>query len=164
MKKTKPLLLLTAGIAFALGACNQVEERQENHTASNVAVQGSAIAKDHIRKIMQAQSACWSQGNLECFMQDYWKSDSLLFVGKNGLTYGWQKTLDNYKKSYPDPTAMGQLTFDLKELRQLSPETMLVVGKWHLQREATLGDLQGHFSVVFKHFPEGWKIIADHSS
>ena len=164
MKRTKSLLLLTAGIAFALGACNQVEERQENHTVTNVAVQDPGIAKENIRKIMQAQSECWSQGNLECFMQDYWKSDSLLFVGKNGLTYGWQKTLDNYKKSYPDPAAMGQLTFDLKELRQLSPETMLVVGKWHLQREATLGDLQGHFSVVFKQFPEGWKIIADHSS
>jgi ketosteroid isomerase-like protein len=164
MKITKPLLLLTAGIALAFGSCSQVEERQKNSNESKATVLDTATEKEKIRKIMQAQSECWSQGNLECFMQDYWKSDSLLFVGKNGLTYGWQKTLDNYKKSYPDPAAMGKLTFELKELRELSPETMLVVGKWHLQREATLGDLQGHFSVVFKHFPEGWKIIADHSS
>ncbi|MDX5438171.1 MAG: DUF4440 domain-containing protein, partial [Pontibacter sp.] len=70
----------------------------------------------------------------------------------------------NYRRSYPDPTAMGKLQFDLKELKNLSPETMLVVGKWHLQREAGKGDLEGHFSVIFKRFAEGWKIIADHSS
>ena len=97
-------------------------------------------------------------------MQGYWKSDSLLFIGKSGLTYGWQQTLDNYKRSYPDVSDMGKLTFDLKEVRELSAENILVVGKWHLQREAAKGDLQGHFSVIFKRFADGWKIVADHSS
>lgn len=114
--------------------------------------------------MLAEQAACWSQGDLECYMQGYWQSDSLLFVGSRGLTYGWQQTLDNYKRSYPDPAAMGQLTFDVKEVEELSAETVLVVGKWHLGQEAAKGDLEGHFSVVFRRFAEGWKIIADHSS
>ncbi len=124
----------------------------------------TATPEAAVRSLLAAQSACWSQGDLECFMNGYWKSDSLLFVGKSGLTYGWQQTLANYKRGYPDTSAMGKLTFDLKEMRQLSPETMLVVGKWHLQRDASIGNLEGHFSIVLKYFADGWKIIADHSS
>jgi ketosteroid isomerase-like protein len=131
---------------------------------SSQSLQPSANAETAIRKVLEEQSTCWSQGDLECFMQGYWKSDSLLFVGSRGLTYGWQQTLDNYRQGYPDASAMGQLTFNLKEMRQLSPETMLVVGKWHLKRATAEGDLEGHFSVIFRKFPEGWKIIADHSS
>lgn len=131
---------------------------------SNNTPQASADAKTEIREVLEEQSTCWSRGDLECYMQGYWKSDSLLFIGSRGLTYGWQQTLDNYKRGYPDASAMGQLTFDLKELRQLSPETMLVVGKWHLKRDVAAGDLEGHFSVIFRKFSEGWKIIADHSS
>lgn len=123
-----------------------------------------ANAKAEVQAVLNEQAACWSRGDLECYMQGYWKSDSLLFVGSRGLTYGWQQTLDNYKRGYPDASAMGKLTFDLKEMRELSPETMLVVGKWHLQREASKGDLEGHFSVIFKRFADGWKIVADHSS
>ncbi len=133
-------------------------------TNKQVPAQKAASANAEIRKIMDEQAICWSKGDLECFMQGYWKSDSLLFVGSRGLTYGWQQTLDNYKRSYPDASAMGKLTFNLKEIREISPEAVLVVGKWHLQREATKGDLEGHFSVIFKQFKDGWKIVADHSS
>ncbi|MBD1395993.1 DUF4440 domain-containing protein [Pontibacter sp. JH31] len=162
MIRTKQLGLMAIALFMNLAACQQANvhhgERKSNTT------QDVETAKAEIRAVLEAQSACWSQGNLDCFMQDYWKSDSLLFVGKSGLTYGWQPTLDNYRKSYPDPSAMGKLSFDLKEMRPLSSETMLVVGKWHLQRDTKLGDLQGHFSIILKRFPEGWKIIADHSS
>ncbi|MFD1185049.1 YybH family protein [Pontibacter rugosus] len=126
--------------------------------------QSPASAKAAVRQVLEEQANCWSRGDLECYMQGYWKSDSLLFVGSRGLTYGWQPTLDNYKRGYPDTAAMGELQFDLKEMRQLSPETMLVVGKWHLKREASKGDLEGHFSIILQYFPAGWKIIADHSS
>lgn len=118
----------------------------------------------NVKQVLANQAACWSNGDLECYMQGYWQSDSLLFIGSRGLTYGWQQTLANYKRSYPDPAAMGKLNFELKEMKTLSPETMLVVGKWHLEREAAKGDLQGHFSVIFQRFKDGWKIIADHSS
>jgi len=148
--KIRLLFILACSLAFA---CTSPESSQTKANASA-----------EVRQVLAAQSTCWSQGNLECYMDGYWKSDSLLFVGKRGLTYGWQQTLDNYKRSYPDSSAMGKLTFDLKGMRKLSPETMLVVGKWHLKREESIGDLEGHFSVILKHFADGWKIIADHSS
>lgn len=132
--------------------------------AGGATLNKSAAAEAQVRQVLAEQAECWSRGDLECYMQGYWKSDSLLFIGARGLTYGWQQTLENYRRSYPDPSAMGKLQFDLKELKHLSPETILVVGKWHLQREAAKGDLEGHFSVIFKNFAEGWRIIADHSS
>ncbi|MCK7558601.1 DUF4440 domain-containing protein [Chitinophaga sedimenti] len=95
-------------------------------------------------------------------MTTYWKSDSLMFIGKNGVTYGWQATLDNYKKGYPDKAAMGQLEFNLLEFKRLAKGVYLVIGKWHLTR--TIGDLQGHFSLTMKKIDGEWKIIADHSS
>jgi ketosteroid isomerase-like protein len=151
----KNSLLMFTMVALLFTACAPNTISTSNRAES---------ANAEIRKIMDEQSICWSKGDLECFMQGYWKSDSLLFVGSRGLTYGWQQTLDNYKQSYPDASAMGKLTFNLKEMKELSPETILVVGKWHLQREASKGDVEGHFSVIFKQFKDGWKIIADHSS
>ncbi|MFD2999266.1 YybH family protein [Pontibacter toksunensis] len=130
---------------------------------NKLALQASTAKKD-VRAVLEEQSICWSRGDLECYMQGYWKSDSLLFIGSRGLTYGWQHTLDNYKRGYPDASAMGQLSFNIKEMRQLSPETMLVVGKWRLNRKVAAGDLEGHFSVIFRKFSDGWRIIADHSS
>ena len=115
-----------------------------------------------IRKLMTEQEAAWNQGNISTFMEGYWKNDSLLFVGKNGPTYGWQKTLDNYKKGYPDTATMGQLHFDLLQLKPLGSAYYFVLGKWHLQRSK--GDVGGAFTLLFRRFKDGWKIIADHSS
>ena len=100
--------------------------------------------------------------DINTFMDTYWKSDSLLFINKTGVTYGWQGALDRYKKAYPDATAMGKLDFKLLEFKQLAADTYFLVGRWHLAR--TIGDLQGHFSLVVKRFGNKWKIIADHSS
>ncbi|HVI48289.1 MAG TPA: DUF4440 domain-containing protein [Chitinophaga sp.] len=118
--------------------------------------------KEKIEALMSVQTSAWNKGDINAFMQTYWKSDSLLFVGKNGVTYGWQATLDRYKKVYPDTTAMGKLDFKLLEFKSLAPGVFLVIGKWHLQR--SIGDLQGHFSLVLKKISGEWKIVADHSS
>ncbi|WP_240040729.1 YybH family protein [Pseudocnuella soli] len=115
-----------------------------------------------IRALMAQQTAAWNRGDLEGFMQTYWKSDSLLFVGKSGPTRGWQATLDNYKRGYPNTAAMGQLNFNLLEFRRLSADHYFVVGKWMLQR--TAGNLSGHFTLLLRRFGRDWKIVADHSS
>jgi ketosteroid isomerase-like protein len=115
-----------------------------------------------IKTLLQQQTGAWNQGDLETFMQTYWQSDSLVFIGKHGPTYGWQKTLDRYKQSYPDTAAMGKLNFNLLEIRPLSSEVYFVLGKWHLQR--TAGDMEGHFTLIIKRIKGAWKIIADHSS
>ena len=124
--------------------------------------QAQSADEKSIRDILSDQTEAWNKGNLEDFMAGYWKSDSLLFIGKSGVNNGWQKTLENYQKGYPDTTAMGKLNFDLLELRQLSPEYFFVVGKWHLQR--SIGNIGGHFSLLFNKINGKWKIVADHSS
>ncbi|MEP7229484.1 MAG: DUF4440 domain-containing protein [Ginsengibacter sp.] len=115
-----------------------------------------------IRKILSNQEDAWNRGDINDFMQGYWKSDSLLFIGKSGVTNGWQKTLNNYKKNYPDTAAMGVLNFELLQLKPLSAEYYFVIGKWHLQR--TVGDLGGHFTLLFKKINGVWLIVTDHSS
>ena len=115
-----------------------------------------------ILSILRTQDECWNRGDVEGFMQTYIKSDSLMFIGKSGVTYGWQNTLNNYKKGYPDKAAMGKLDFTLIYIKRLSRKYYHVVGKWHLAR--TAGDLQGHFTLLIKKVKGEWKIIADHSS
>lgn len=115
-----------------------------------------------IRNVLKIQTAAWNNGNIEAFMKGYWQNDSLMFIGKSGITYGWQKTLDNYKKGYPDTAAMGKLDFVILEVKNLSPQNYFVVGKWHLAR--SIGDLSGHFTLLFKKIKGNWFIVADHSS
>lgn len=115
-----------------------------------------------IRQLLAAQTESWNRGDIEGFMQTYWKSDSLMFIGKTGVTLGWQNTLNNYKRSYPDTAAMGKLSFDIITVKELSPEYYYVVGKWMLKRKA--GDLSGHYNLLFRKINRRWVIITDHSS
>lgn len=115
-----------------------------------------------IRDVLSNQEISWNSGSIENFMKGYWQNDSLMFIGKSGVTHGWRKTLDNYKKHYPDTIAMGKLNFKLLEIKSLSPVYYFVVGKWHLQR--SIGDLEGHFTLLFKKINGEWFIVADHSS
>ncbi len=119
---------------------------------------------EKIKKLMTVQSECWNKGDIDCFMETYWKSEELQFIGSRGPTYGWQNTLDNYKKSYPNKDAMGQLTFDIINMDKRSKKVISVVGKWHLKRKADLGDLEGHFLLILKKMKGNWVIVADHSS
>jgi uncharacterized protein (TIGR02246 family) len=115
-----------------------------------------------IRKLLSHQTEAWNRGDIDAFMQTYWQNDSLMFVGKEGVTWGWKNTLDHYKKGYPDKAAMGQLSFDIIEVKKLSEEYFFVVGKWMLKRNA--GDLSGHYNLLIKRIKGEWKIITDHSS
>lgn len=115
-----------------------------------------------IRQVLSDQIECWNSGDLECFMEGYWKSDRLVFIGKSGVTYGWQKTLDNYKKSYPTKEAMGELTFDLLQLDPISDDFWSVIGKWSLQRAND--NPKGHFTLLFRRLGDEWVIVSDHSS
>jgi ketosteroid isomerase-like protein len=124
----------------------------------------SAQNKDElaIRTLLSQQTEQWNKGNIEGFMEGYWESDSLLFIGKRGPTYGYSTTLENYRKSYPDTTAMGKLKFNILSVKPFSPDTYFVLGKWMLKR--TIGDLEGHYTLLLKKIKGKWLIIADHSS
>ena len=115
-----------------------------------------------IRQILHEQTEAWNRGNLEEFMKGYWNNDSLMFIGKSGVTYGYQNTLNNYKKGYNGPDQMGTLTFNLIKLEPLSKDYYFVVGKWHLKRNA--GDVGGHYTLIFRKIKGTWVIISDHSS
>jgi hypothetical protein len=117
--------------------------------------------KQLILSIMANQEKSWSQGNIEGFMQAYWQSEALAFVGKSGIKLGWQTTLDNYKATYPDKSAMGQLKFTILKL-EVQSDTAFVLGKWHLAREKD--NLSGHFTLYWKKVKGDWKIVIDHSS
>jgi uncharacterized protein (TIGR02246 family) len=119
-------------------------------------------AETQIRQLLARQNAAWNRGDIESFMKGYWENDSLMFIGKSGVTYGWQNTLNNYKKGYPDTAAMGKLTFDIISIQKLSPQYYHVVGKWHLKRST--GDVGGHFTLLFRKIKKQWVIISDHSS
>lgn len=115
-----------------------------------------------VRSLLNRQSESWNRGDIDGFMVGYWESDSLMFVGKSGVTYGYKNTLANYKKNYPDLATMGKLTFTLIQVKQLSPEYFYVTGKYHLTR--TIGDASGHFTLLFRKINGNWVIVEDHSS
>jgi hypothetical protein len=115
-----------------------------------------------IRSMLSAQVTEWNKGHIEGYMKGYWEHDSLLFIGKNGPTYGYTQTLNRYKKSYPDAEKMGKLTSTIVSLSKLSDKYYFVVGKWHLQR--TAGNLEGSYTLLLKKIAGQWVIIADHSS
>ena len=115
-----------------------------------------------ILKLLEGQRQAWNRGDLVDYMQGYSKSDSLLFVGKSGPQYGWDTTLANYRKSYPDKKTMGFLSFDIKEVRMISADHAFVLGAWHLKREKD--DPKGYFTLIIKKIRGEWKVIADHSS
>lgn len=111
--------------------------------------------------LMKSQQSSWNNGDIPGFMEYYWRSDSLKFIGSKGITYGWQNTLDKYLKSYPDKAAMGVLKFTIKEATQLSPTSIYVIGQWELEKEKPAG---GHFTLLWKKINGKWVIVADHTS
>jgi len=115
-----------------------------------------------VRNVLAKQNASWNRGDVDAFMVGYWENDSLMFIGKSGVTYGYKNTLANYKKNYPDTATMGKLTFTLIQVKQLSPEYFHVTGKYYLTR--TIGDASGHFTLLFRKINGKWVVISDHSS
>ncbi len=110
---------------------------------------------------MKTQEKAWNEGDIKGFMNYYWKSDSLKFIGSKGITYGWQKTLDNYIKGYPTKPDMGTLKFTIVEGTQLSEKSIYVIGKWELKKDKPVG---GYFTLLWKIIDDKWVIVADHTS
>ena len=116
-----------------------------------------------ILEVLNKQTENWNNGKLEKFMEGYWKSDSLKFIGKNGITYGWQNTLSNYQKRYPDKASRGTLKFEILTIDLISKDAAFVIGKFFLTRPQK-GDANGHFSLLWRKINGQWLIVADHSS
>lgn len=131
--------------------------------AANVAAQSKdAKASAAIQSVMDAQAAAWNAGDLEGFMRGYWKSEEMKFVSGDNVSRGWQAALDRYRKNYDSKAKMGVLTFSGLEVKVLSKDAAVVLGSWSLAREKD--NPKGKFTLIFRRFRDGWKIVHDHTS
>lgn len=119
-------------------------------------------AEKTLSEIMKAQEFYWNKGDIERFMEGYWNNAELVFVGKSGPTYGYQNTLENYKKGYPNKDSMGQLHFDILHTQQWDENTIQLIGKFTLTRKND--QPTGFFTLLFRKINDTWKIVSDHSS
>lgn len=123
----------------------------------------SRADRQTILATLDRQTADWNAGKIDDFMHGYWESDSLMFVGKNGVTYGYQDTYQGYLKRYPDRATMGTLKFDILHLNFPGKDVAFVVGKWHLTRPE-VGDIGGHYTLLWRKIKGKWVIVCDHTS
>lgn len=153
MKIRALMSLLASGLALVLTAAS---------LGSRQVSTGDAAASKAIRAVLDDQQAAWNRGDVDAFMKGYWNSPDLTFAGSSGITRGWEPVTARYRKNYPDAAAMGHLDFSDIEIRELGNNAALVLGRWHLKRANDAPG--GVFTLVFQRFPEGWRIIHDHTS
>jgi ketosteroid isomerase-like protein len=128
----------------------------------NVPTEQKNPVREAVTAVLSTQQDVWNRGDVAAFMQGYWNSPQLTFAGSSGVTRGWQPVMERYRRTYPDQKAMGHLDFSDLEVHPLGKDAALVIGRWHLKRDS--GELGGVFTLVFQKFPEGWRIIHDHTS
>lgn len=134
-------------ILLVVVSCGQVENKEKDIKA--------------IKNALFKSAEYWSKGDLEGYMNVYWKSSELQFIGKNGITYGWDETYKRYKKSYPTSQHTGQLTFKVLSTNYLAKNLYSLTGEYYLKREK--GDTKGIFTLIFKKIDNNWVIVSDHS-
>ncbi len=138
-------------------------DNQQNLTE---AAQDSDDEATIIKALLQTQTNRWNQGDIDGFMETYWRSDKLTFSSGGKTTRGWQATLNRYKVNYDSRDKMGTLDFSDLEISPLGPEVALVLGSWRLTfaEDSTTRPMVGKFTLVLQKFTEGWRIIHDHTS
>jgi beta-aspartyl-peptidase (threonine type) len=152
-KLTIRLIFLTLGMAAAsFSLLSRTSTEAEKHDRDQAA----------IMEVLKNQQVNWNRGDVDAFLEGYWHSPELTFAGASGIARGWDAVRARYKKNYANREAMGQLEFSALEFRFLGADAALVLGHWHLARAK--GDVGGVFSLVWERFPEGWRIIHDHTS
>jgi uncharacterized protein (TIGR02246 family) len=116
-----------------------------------------------IERVLDDQAAAWNEGDLEAFMDGYWRSPDLVFTSGGNVQRGWQTTLDRYRATYgTSPETMGRLTFSDLEVHPLGDGAAWALGRWALDNDGkTMG---GVFSLVFREVDGRWVIIHDHTS
>ncbi|MEC7863952.1 MAG: hypothetical protein VYB55_02685 [Bacteroidota bacterium] len=148
MKQLFALLLLI------LLACNM------NNTNTINAIKQDPSEIDAIKKILTSQQDCWNNGDIDGFMQGYWKSEKLIFTSlRHKPAFGWNNTLERYKNSYPTKSSMGELKFEILDLKLISKTTATLKGKWELIRKKDHPN--GLFWLDLERFDENWLITKD---
>lgn len=123
---------------------------------------GDAKTIEAIRAVLDQQVAAWNRGDIEGFMDGYWRSPNTVFISGDSVTKGWQTVLDRYKKGYDSREKMGQLSFTDLEFNIVNKTTAIVTGHWELKREKDKP--KGRFTLIFRKVKEGWRVVHDHTS
>jgi uncharacterized protein (TIGR02246 family) len=161
-------------IAFVLAVFGSTLLRQSYGGQASFA----AEPKSEIENVIRAQQDAWNRGDINAFMAAYWNSEETVFVSGDDVTRGWQKVLDRYKAKYSDRAKMGSLTFSDLEVKALSDDSAVVLGTWKLKlandppsqtatparSSGVTSEPHGRFTLIFRKFPDGWKIVHDHTS
>lgn len=142
------IYLISVFLIIVVSSCNVLKHQNDDKTA--------------ILQVLKKQELSWNNGDIDLFMEGYWKSDSLVFIGKSGAKYGWNTTLNNYKKSYPTPEIMGKLSFEIQKLEMISTDMAFIIGKYTLVRKQD--QPSGYFTLLWKKIGGKWYIISDHTS
>ncbi len=152
MAKGLAMLLAVAFLAMSTGAQEKSKAAPDSSGASRA-----------IRAVMEAQVTAWNKHDLQGFMAGYWKSPELTFFSGTTETHGWEPTLERYRRSYQaEGHAMGTLSFSDLQIEPLAVDSAFVRGKFQL----TMPDGKqphGVFTLIFRKFPEGWRIVHDHT-
>ncbi|MCL1090195.1 nuclear transport factor 2 family protein [Shewanella profunda] len=127
-----------------------------------VACHVNAVPTEDITRMLKGQEDAWNRGDLNAYMQGYWKNEQLRFVSNGKFSYGWEDTLAAYKKNYPNKEALGELKFTIKEIKMLSNYAAMVVGRWDLRRSKDAPS--GVFTLLVEKIDDRWVITMDHSS
>ena len=144
--------------AFVLvTACTQQTEPTTND-------EPEAVTLAAMQTLLDTQVAAWNAGDINGFMEGYWKSDSLRFASGGNVRRGWDETLARYLATYPDRAAMGTLAFEDLEMQKLSAQWATAFGRFRLKRTPPLEDLTGLFTLMFEKRNGNWIIVSDHTS
>lgn len=148
---------MTKHCALAIALCCAVVARADNEAP---AATGDAA----IRRTLGAQQEAWNRRDLDRFMAGYWRSPELTFYSGGQATRGWQATLDRYRARYQgEGREMGTLGFSELTVEMLGADAAVARGRWHLALSGGK-EAGGLFTLVWRRFPDGWRIVHDHTS
>jgi ketosteroid isomerase-like protein len=160
MRRT--LQALISIILLALTSQVMVSNSASTYIAGQI--DSSRTAESEIRAVLEAQVAAWNKGKLEEFMEGYWRSPELSFFSGGRKLAGWEATLERYRKTYQsEGREMGKLDFSDLEVQLLAENAALVRGRWRLKMNDGK-ELGGLYTLIFRRFDKGWKIVHDHTS
>lgn len=165
---TKPVLARYSMIAITLLLLPLIctaSGRKATKVSSHAITKANSPSQQEtqIRAVLEYQRKAWNEGDLEKFMSGYWHSPKLTFFG-NSRQNGWEETLEHYRKTYKtEGSEMGKLVFSEIEIQTFSKDSAFVRGQWELTMSGGKKP-HGLFTLIFRRFNEGWKIIHDHSS
>jgi L-asparaginase / beta-aspartyl-peptidase len=153
--------IVIALLAGSLGILGGFILHGHHAGAQPAASDPDAAVREAVETVLRAQEAAWNAGDIDAFVDYYWKSDDVTFSSGGKTTRGWTATRDGYRERYPTREKMGTVKFSNLEITPLGDRAAMVLGEWKLERDEPIG---GNFTLVFRKVDDRWVIIHDHTS